>query len=73
LLERSTYRRELTVMLPSMYRGSLLPIIYVIVGAFVAAAHHYYRHAGTVRGVGSALLAIFLWPLVLLGTDLHIH
>jgi hypothetical protein len=55
------------------YRGGLVPIIYVIVGAFVAAAHHYYRHAGTVRGVGSALLAIFLWPLVLLGTDLHIH
>ena len=56
-----------------MYRGSLLPLIYVIVGAFVAAAHHYYRHAGSVRGVGSALLAIFLWPLVLLGTNLHIH
>jgi hypothetical protein len=56
-----------------MYRGSILPIIYVVVGAFVAASHHYYRHAGTVRGVGSALLAIFLWPLVLLGTNLHIH
>jgi hypothetical protein len=57
----------------NVYRGGLVPIIYVIVGAFVAAAHHYYRHTGTVRGVGSALLAIFLWPLLLLGTDLHIH
>jgi len=56
-----------------MYRGSLLPLVYVIVGAFVAAAHHYYRNAGSVRGVGSALLAIFLWPLVLFGTNLHIH
>ena len=57
----------------AMYRPSILPLVYVIIGAFVAASHHYYRHAGTVRGVGSALLAIFLWPLVLLGTDLHIH
>ena len=56
-----------------MYRGSLLPIIYVVLGAFVAAAHHYFSHVGSVRGVGSALLAIFLWPLVLLGTNLHIH
>lgn len=55
-----------------MFRG-ILPLAYVIVGAFVAADHHYYRHADTVRGVGSALLAIFLWPLVLLGTNLHIH
>ena len=56
-----------------MYRGSLLPVIYVVVGAFVAAAHHYFGHVGSVRGVGSALLAILLWPLVLLGTNLHIH
>jgi hypothetical protein len=56
-----------------MYRGSLLPVIYVVVGAFVAAAHHYFSHVGSARGVGSALLAIFLWPLVLLGTDLHLH
>jgi hypothetical protein len=56
-----------------MYRGSFLPIVYVVIGAFVAASHHYYRHADSVRGVGSALLAIFLWPLVLLGTNLHIH
>jgi hypothetical protein len=60
-------------MLQTMYRGGLLPLVYVIVGAFVAAAHHYFRHTGTVRGLGSALLAIVLWPLVLLGTDLHIH
>jgi hypothetical protein len=60
-------------MLPAMYRPSILPLIYVIVGAFVAASHHYFGHASTVKGVGSALLAIFLWPLVLLGTNVHIH
>jgi hypothetical protein len=55
-----------------MFRG-ILPFAYVIVGTFVAADHHYFRHAGNVRAVGSALLAILLWPLVLLGTNLHIH
>jgi hypothetical protein len=60
-------------MLPGMFRGSLIPIVYVIVGAFVAADHHYFRDPDTVREVGSALLAIFLWPLVLLGTDLHLN
>jgi hypothetical protein len=55
-----------------MFRG-IVPLAYVIVGAFVAADDHYFRHTGSVRGVGSALLAIVLWPLVLLGTDLHIH
>ena len=57
------------------YRGGsgLGRIVWVVIGAFVAAAHHYFRHAGTLRGVGSALLAIFLWPLVLVGISLHIR
>jgi hypothetical protein len=51
----------------------MIPIAYVVIGAFVAAAHHYFRHVHMVRGVGSALLAIFLWPLVLLGVDVHLR
>jgi hypothetical protein len=57
----------------AVYRGGLLPLIYVVVGAFVAGTHHYFAHTGSVRAVGSALLAIFLWPLVLLGISLHVH
>ncbi|MFL5894048.1 MAG: hypothetical protein ACJ76Z_02915 [Thermoleophilaceae bacterium] len=52
--------------------GWLLPVIYVLVGAFVAAAHHYYSHAHQLAGVVNALLAIFLWPLVLLGIHIHV-
>jgi len=55
------------------YRGGLLPLIYVVVGAFVAGTHHYFSHVGGAKGVGSALLAIFLWPLILLGISLHIR
>jgi len=49
-------------------RVSLLVVsIYLIVGAFVAASHHYFNHVGDARGIADAVLAILLWPLVLLG------
>ena len=51
----------------------LLTIIYFFVGVFVAGDHNYIHH-GTVGQVVSAILAIVLWPLVLIfHTNLHIH
>jgi hypothetical protein len=35
--------------------------------------HHYFRHLNGVRTIASAVLAIVLWPLVLLGINLHIR
>jgi hypothetical protein len=52
--------------------GWLLPVIYVLVGAFIAAAHHYFSHAHQLTGVINALLAIFLWPLVLFGVHMNV-
>ena len=52
--------------------GVLLPVIYLIVGAFVAAAHHYFTHTSDVAGVANTVLAILLWPLVLFGVHFHI-
>ena len=52
-------------------RFSLLGLIYVLVGIYIAFAHDYIG-IRLVKLVLSALLAIFLWPLVLLGVDLHI-
>jgi hypothetical protein len=52
--------------------GMLLPIIYLIVGAFVAASNHYFSHTAHLAGVVNAVLAILLWPLVLLGLHFHI-
>jgi hypothetical protein len=52
-------------------RFSLLGLIYVLVGIYVAFANDYIT-IRIVKLVLSALLAIFLWPLVLLGVDLHI-
>ena len=52
-------------------RYSLLVLIYVLVGIYVAFAYDYIT-LRLVKLVLSALLAIFLWWLVLLGVNLHI-
>ena len=51
---------------------SFLGIVYVGVGVAIAASHHYFQHVHGWRGVLSAIVAVFLWPLVLLGIDLHV-
>ena len=51
----------------------LLTVVYVVVGIFVARSHHYFPHLSTARQIGSAVLAVVLWPLLLLGISLHIH
>jgi hypothetical protein len=38
----------------------------------VAASHDYFLNVNTAREVLAAVLAIVLWPLVLLGIDLHL-
>ena len=59
-------------MLPRGNIG-LLGVVYMVAGAIVAATHHYYAHLHTARQLGSAVLAILLWPLLYLGIDLHIR
>jgi hypothetical protein len=54
-------------------RISLLVALYLIAGGIIAATHHYWNHLHTLKGWASALLATALWPLILLGVDLHIH
>jgi hypothetical protein len=49
----------------------LLTIIYLVIGVFAAGDHNYIRH-DTVGEVVSALLAILLWPLILI-FDLNLH
>jgi predicted lysophospholipase L1 biosynthesis ABC-type transport system permease subunit len=53
-------------------RIGLVGLIYIIVGIVVAWEKHYITVA-LLKGVLSALLAIFLWWLPLLGVNLHIH
>jgi hypothetical protein len=53
-------------------RIGLLGVIYVVAGAIVANSHHYFEHVNTLRQFFSAVLAVLLWPLILLGINLHI-
>jgi hypothetical protein len=55
-----------------MFRPSLVGLVYLVIGVAVAAQKHYFEHLDTIRLIASAVLAIVLWPLLLLGIDLHI-
>lgn len=62
-----------TATLGRGYGVSWLMAIYLIAGGIVAATHDYWSNLGTLRLVVSAVIATLLWPLILLGVDLHIH
>jgi len=51
---------------------SLVFVIYIIIGIVVAWTRSYIT-IGLIKGVLSAILAIFLWFLPLLGVSLHLH
>jgi hypothetical protein len=53
-------------------RSRIITLVYLVVGALVASSHHYFTHAGTLKPLLSALLAVVFWPLLLLGINLHI-
>ncbi len=53
-------------------RSGIGTVIWLVFGVVIASAHHYFTHASTLKPIVSALLAIALWPLVLLGINLHI-
>jgi len=52
---------------------STLLALYLVVGGIVAATHRYWSHLHTLRGWGSAVLGTVLWPLILVGIDLHVR
>lgn len=54
-------------------RSGLGSVVYLIVGVVLASSHHYFTHAGTLKPIVSAALAVALWPLLLLGINLHIR
>jgi hypothetical protein len=53
-------------------RLSIGSIIWLIVGVVMASGHHYLNNISTLRPIVSALLAVLLWPLLLLGINLHV-
>ena len=51
---------------------TLIGLVYLVVGLVVASTHHYLSHLSSIKAIGSAVLAIILWPLVLFGVNLHL-
>ena len=51
----------------------LLTIAYVVIGAIIAGTHGYFAHVNALETIVSAVLAVVLWPLLLLGVNLHVH
>jgi hypothetical protein len=48
-------------------------VVWLVSGVIVASSHHYLDSLKTLGVVVSALLAILLWPLILLGTKITIN
>ena len=58
-----------------MYSGRSVPLIVVVwlvVGAIVAGSHHYFDNLGSLGAILTAILAVLLWPLILVGVKIHI-
>jgi hypothetical protein len=55
-----------------MRRYSTITIIYVIIGIIMASNRGYLVGLGSLANILSAVLAIALWPLLLVGVNLHI-
>lgn len=55
-----------------VFPRKLVLLVYLVVGVVVAASKDYLENLETARRLGSALLAIVLWPLLFLGIDLRI-
>ena len=52
--------------------GSILGVIYLVIGIVVANSKNYFENLDNVKPLISAVLAVILWPLLLLGVNLHI-
>jgi predicted transporter len=56
-----------------MFRSSFIGLVYLVIGVAVAASYDYFERLNTVKRLLSAVLAVVLWPLLLLGINLHIR
>jgi len=50
----------------------VIPIVYLVIGIVVAAQRQDLTSLSTLGRIATAVLAILLWPLVLLGVNLTI-
>jgi len=54
-------------------RINVVALVYLVIGVLVGVARDYFENLDNIKRIISALLAVLLWPLVLLGIELHIR
>jgi hypothetical protein len=55
-----------------MRRTTLLLVVYLVIGVVVAYAENYLENVDRTKRLISAILAVALWPLVLIGFDVRV-
>jgi hypothetical protein len=55
-----------------MRRTTLLFVVYLVIGLVVAYAENYLENVDRTKRLLSAILAVVLWPLILIGFDVKI-
>ena len=55
-----------------MRRTTFLLLIYLVIGVVVAYAEDYLENLDRTKRIISAVLAVVLWPLVLIGFDVKV-
>ena len=55
-----------------MRRTTFLLVIYLVIGVVVAYAENYLENVDRTKRLISAVLAVALWPLVLIGFDVKV-
>ncbi len=50
----------------------LVVVIWLVVGAVVAGSHHYFDNLGSLGAILTAIVAVLLWPLILVGVKINI-
>jgi hypothetical protein len=54
-------------------RVGTLGLIYLVIGIIVAATNDYFDNVSTFLRIIEALLAVVLWPLILVGIDINLR
>lgn len=62
------YEQGRSVMPPLVRRRhlSLTGVVWIVIGMIVAANHHFLAHLDSLSRILSAVLAVGVWPLVVL-------
>ena len=55
-----------------VFRPSFVAVVWIAIGIVVAALQNYFDSLGTAGRVLTAIAAVLLWPLLLIGFDIRI-